>query len=218
MQEEIRAKLAKMEGVTVEENGSWLWASGDTRPHKEELKELGLRWSKKRSAWYWKPAAGSAEAKAAAPEEIDLEAIAAEYSGEHSDGYMGATRWDGNHSKTFLYGSELSKAIRGEFKKCGIKNTTVSCHTYSGGQSVSVKIKVQPEDFKTAEYLAEAKDYGLRINQYWLEKYDDILSEHVMKKIKAVKAIVDSYNYDDSNAMVDYFNRGFYEDYYVKVA
>ena len=232
--EELKAKLAELEGINIEESGNWVWISGETRQHKETLKKLGCRWSKKRTAWYWKPAAGSSEAKA--PEELDVEAIRAEYSGEYSDGYMGATRWDGNHSKEYLYGAKLSKALREAFKKCRIHGVTVSSSTYAGGQSVTVKIKAQPEDFRSFEEFEQEekfkprdheidlqKEYdwykeGFSLNHYYLERYESILSTPMMKKIRAIKAIVDSYNYDDSNGMVDYFNRGFYESYYIKVA
>lgn len=53
------------------------------------------------------------------------------------------------------------------------------------------------------------------LNERHLEIYK-MFSDAFMDKVKKAKMIVDSYNYDDSNAMVDYFNRGFYEYYYVK--
>jgi hypothetical protein len=45
--------LLNLEGVEVELCGLWVWASGDTRPHKEQLKALGLRWSPDKVAWYY---------------------------------------------------------------------------------------------------------------------------------------------------------------------
>ena len=43
-------------GITVTQKrpGTCIWASGDTEPYKEQLKELGFRWSPKRRAWYLK--------------------------------------------------------------------------------------------------------------------------------------------------------------------
>ena len=35
--------------------GTWVWVTGDTKPVKETLKRLGLRWHSKRECWYWKP-------------------------------------------------------------------------------------------------------------------------------------------------------------------
>lgn len=40
--------------LTVELCGSWLWISGDTKPHKEALKKVGCRWSASKKMWYWR--------------------------------------------------------------------------------------------------------------------------------------------------------------------
>jgi len=48
------------------------------------------------------------------------------------------------------------------------------------------------------------------------DDYKDVFSPNFRNKLKLIKQVVDSFNYNDSNAMVDYFNRGFYEDYYLK--
>lgn len=34
--------------------GSWIWVGGDTKPHKEELKAHGFRWSQNKKKWYWR--------------------------------------------------------------------------------------------------------------------------------------------------------------------
>lgn len=49
-------RLIKVDGITIELVGSWVWVSGDTRAHKDELKAAGMRWSGKRRMWYWHPA------------------------------------------------------------------------------------------------------------------------------------------------------------------
>lgn len=49
-------KLIRLEGLEIELCGSWLWVSGETRAHKDALKAAGLRWSAKKSMWYWRPA------------------------------------------------------------------------------------------------------------------------------------------------------------------
>lgn len=48
----IVSALLRM-GVNVELCGRWLWISGDTKPHKDELKALGCRWSAKKGMWSW---------------------------------------------------------------------------------------------------------------------------------------------------------------------
>ena len=50
------AAVERLNGVSLRCNGSWLWADGDTRPHKDALKKLGFRFAPKRSAWYFRPA------------------------------------------------------------------------------------------------------------------------------------------------------------------
>jgi hypothetical protein len=42
--------------ITQKREGCCIWASGDTEPHKDALKEHGFRWSPKRRAWYLKTA------------------------------------------------------------------------------------------------------------------------------------------------------------------
>ena len=51
--------LLRMGDVDVELCGCWLWISGNTKPHKEELKSAGCRWSANKARWYWRPAYGT---------------------------------------------------------------------------------------------------------------------------------------------------------------
>lgn len=48
-------KLIRLDGLTLEIVGSWLWISGATYAHREELKEAGCRWSSGKKSWYWHP-------------------------------------------------------------------------------------------------------------------------------------------------------------------
>lgn len=52
---EIINKLLHIGGIEIELCGSWLWISGNTREHKDELKAAGCRWAKNKMMWYWKP-------------------------------------------------------------------------------------------------------------------------------------------------------------------
>lgn len=42
------------------------------------------------------------------------------------------------------------------------------------------------------------------------EMHSEVLNDNVELKLNAITRIIDSYNYDKSNGMVDYFDRGFY--------
>lgn len=50
---------------------------------------------------------------------------------------------------------------------------------------------------------------GQEVNQYHISKYTEYTTEFA-NKLKAVNEIIKSYNYDDSNSMVDYFDTNFY--------
>lgn len=43
----------KMENVSIDIIGTWLWVYGNTRPYKQSLKTLSLRWHSKREKWYY---------------------------------------------------------------------------------------------------------------------------------------------------------------------
>ena len=47
------AELLKLDGIEIEIIGCFVWITGDTKPHKEELKALSFRWSSNKSAWYF---------------------------------------------------------------------------------------------------------------------------------------------------------------------
>ncbi|HUV81762.1 MAG TPA: hypothetical protein VMW53_01615 [archaeon] len=36
--------------------GLYIWVTGNTKPIKEELKEIQFKWHSKRQCWYWRPA------------------------------------------------------------------------------------------------------------------------------------------------------------------
>ena len=42
-------------GCKIEVCGSWVYVTGDTRAHKDTLKEAGFRWASKKLAWYFRP-------------------------------------------------------------------------------------------------------------------------------------------------------------------
>ena len=51
-QQEIYRKLQKIDGITIEIVGRWVWVDGDTKTHKDEIKALGLQFSGPRKKWY----------------------------------------------------------------------------------------------------------------------------------------------------------------------
>ena len=224
---------------------------------REALKTLKFRWNRKKSCWYG--FATEEEIKNA----IENDPIS-ELGGVASDGYMGAIRWDGNKSQKFLYGAELTAALRADAKRIGLKGVTFRIHTYAGGQSVTATVKASESDFvpfeevkkeylqaalncywltmpdgtekhrdsfeswnspefiaaqeTTAEklYNNDCKD-GTRVNHYYIEKYNAFTAEF-SAKINLVLRLLNTYNYDDSNGQVDYFDTNFYYDIEIKRA
>lgn len=50
---DIVEQLIRMDGIEIELCGSWLWVTGNTREHKDDLKALSFRWSANKKAWYF---------------------------------------------------------------------------------------------------------------------------------------------------------------------
>jgi len=48
-------ELIRFEGVLIEIIGTFIWVSGNTKPYKEQLKEMGFKWSPNKSSWYLAP-------------------------------------------------------------------------------------------------------------------------------------------------------------------
>lgn len=70
-------------------------------------------------------------------------------------------------------------------------------------------------DYDYVKESSEKYSSGYDLNEYYLDDYK-MFSDAFIEKVKKAKMIVDSYNFDESNAQVDYFWRGFYENYSVK--
>ena len=49
----IIEKLMFIPDITVELCGSWIWVSGNTKDHRELLKELTFRYSSNKKMWYY---------------------------------------------------------------------------------------------------------------------------------------------------------------------
>jgi len=62
------------DGVILDLTGIWLWAYGNTYPHKETLKAAGFHYSTGKKKWYWKPSGRDIRRKASnyTYEEIQL--------------------------------------------------------------------------------------------------------------------------------------------------
>jgi hypothetical protein len=47
--------VINLSDINIEVCGAWVWLTGNTRPHKDEIKAAGYWWAKKKAAWYFRP-------------------------------------------------------------------------------------------------------------------------------------------------------------------
>lgn len=81
------------------------------------------------------------------------------------EAYMGATGYEGSNSHH--YSGDAIKKMREIAKACKIKGVTFSRHTYSGGSSITIKVKLMPGDVRDYSEIAnqvERTDF-LNVNQ-----------------------------------------------------
>nr|DAH25262.1 MAG TPA: hypothetical protein [Caudoviricetes sp.] len=127
------------------------------------LKALKMRWHGVKKCWYGyatESALIAAILGASGEEEPGNGATV------YTDGYLGGGAVYGNKSGKYLYGSELSAAIRADLKRAGIKGVTVSCKTYSGGQNITATIKAPAALLRDrSEYIA---DYRVSPSMAWI--------------------------------------------------
>ena len=50
---EMLQKVIYFSDITIEIIGAWLWISGNTYPHRKELKELGFKFASQKKCWFW---------------------------------------------------------------------------------------------------------------------------------------------------------------------
>jgi len=52
---DLITQLMRMDDIVIEVIGCFVWVTGDTKPHREQLKALGFKWHSKKAAWYLAP-------------------------------------------------------------------------------------------------------------------------------------------------------------------
>ena len=74
--EKVISLILHLDDVVIELVGQWVWVSGDTKEHKEKLKELGFKWASKKKMWHL------GELKRRNHKEQSIEDIKAKYGSE----------------------------------------------------------------------------------------------------------------------------------------
>lgn len=133
----------------------------------DALKALKMRWNPKKACWYG--FAKEHEIISAILENGEGETITGEKTEGatvYTDGYLGGGAVYGSKSNLHLYGADLSKAIREDIKRAGIKGVSVRCKSYSGGQSIGVTVALRPDEFVSlAEYVGK---YEITPENTWI--------------------------------------------------
>lgn len=52
---DIINQVIALEGIIIELIGDWLWLSGNTYPHRAQLKQIGFYFAPKKVMWYYRP-------------------------------------------------------------------------------------------------------------------------------------------------------------------
>lgn len=78
-----------LDGLIVELCGSWIWVTGDTKTHKEAIKEAGYKWAKKKVAWYFRP---EESARKKGGKSWDMDKIRAGHGSQMMKGQRSTTR------------------------------------------------------------------------------------------------------------------------------
>ena len=76
--EAVMESLLNLDGIIVEVCGSWLWISGNTYQHREELKAAGCRWASNKKLWYWR----SPESTSTSHKAVSMDRIREKYGSE----------------------------------------------------------------------------------------------------------------------------------------
>ncbi|WP_379090691.1 J domain-containing protein [Pedobacter sp. UC225_65] len=75
---EALEKIIHLDGITIELVGYWIWVTGETRGHKETLKNAGYFFASKKLAWYFR----TGEYKVSKGGKKSLDEIRAKYGAE----------------------------------------------------------------------------------------------------------------------------------------
>ena len=185
------------------------------------LKDAGFRWHKYKKVWYAKQSPErEAIAKQAVSEDVPKEDAPkkdySDWAGRFEEGYMGARKWVGSKSHNCLYGADLARAIRADLKAHGVTGVTVRSNRSGYSDSITATIYISKADILDTSQVYVGWNDTITV-YHASDKYKGVYADWVVEKINLVDACLSSYVYDDSNAMVDYFNCSMYYSISLKV-
>ena len=114
--------------------------------------------------------------------------------------------WEGKNYDNNLSTKEITKIVRQrlkkEFSECKF---SVRYKSFAGGSSISCALVSAPFDV----FTEDLKDGYIQVNHFYIEK-ENIFTDKAKEVLKKVTDMFTSFNYDDSDAQIDYFSTNFY--------
>lgn len=137
---------------------------------------------------------------------------------KNPDGYT-PNAWRGSNcpKDRFLSVKEVAGYVRGYLKKDPELNAckwSVTTEMYSGGQSITIALIAGPFDAFSDKWK-QKHPYDVEHGYTQHGDCEEAVTPEAFRVISKVKTFVMSYNYDDSESMIDYYDRGFYDWYYI---
>lgn len=126
-----------------------------------------------------------------------------------------ADGWRGVKARTWHTDQELKAMVLADCKKAGIP-VTIRFNRAGYLTSMTVTIKIKREEIATTDELDISclTSHGCSMSDCLLRQ---CLTAEGYRKYQEIKAIVDSYNRDESDIMTDYFDRDIYDHYTFKI-
>jgi len=120
-------------------------------------------------------------------------------------------RYEGKNYDSNLSIKDIAKIVRSKLKekfpKCKF---SVNIKRFSMGQSLSVCLMAAPFDaFKNGSNYGYKQVNYYQLNDPW-EKVETCLTKKAWNCMRKVYQIAESFNYDDSESQIDYFDTNFY--------
>lgn len=117
----------------------------------------------------------------------------------------------------FLPVKEIAGYIREYIKKdpeLRACRWSITTDNTTGCQSLTVALMAGPFDVFSEEWK-EKHPFDVEHGYTQHGDFEEAVTPEAFRVISKVKAFAMSYNHDDSNGMIDYYDRGFYDHYYV---
>jgi hypothetical protein len=139
--------------------------------------------------------------------------------------------WQGENYDGYLSSKEICKLIREQLKRrFPTSKFSVSKEDYAGGRKIyialmstyfnpfvnEINVDNEPDEYRKQQKLnhfnSVKEKMSTGVNQYNIED-DYILTQQAKNLMKDVINTVQSFNYDDSDSMIDYFDTNFYTSF-----